>query len=116
MITSEPPCIHCDRSAYRPDSYDGRRSARRCSGCNRTTAYCLCERADVTHVVTLECSECHVRVPVDDWEQHTCPPAPERWPLIWALHLIRHEHGDLWKPEASCGCAEWADSIIENWP
>jgi len=31
--------------------------------------------------------------------------------LVRALHLMLHEHGDLWSPTDGCGCSEWADTL-----
>lgn len=36
--------------------------------------------------------------------------------LTGALHLISHEHGDLWHPQPGCGCEDKAVAIILRLP
>jgi len=43
--TGLPSCHKCGDVTFRPDSYDGRRQARRCAGCQQTTGNCNCAPA-----------------------------------------------------------------------
>ena len=43
-------------------------------------------------------------------------PPPDRNDLVAALHLMRHQYATFWQPAPQCGCYEWADTILYNWP
>jgi hypothetical protein len=39
---------------------------------------------------------------------------PQEEAVATALHLMRHEHGDLWPVEPGCGCGDWAVTLVRN--